>query len=225
MRPVLLCLALLLLSCGRPLTPEEKSFAEQIHGDSLKVSRIRLVDGALVGRITYDRPRRPRLACRERILPEPETTRVTVAPAAYVIHNKVFFSKDWYAPNFLPSYPAAMSLTHAMLFAHEIVHVWQWQNRAVTGFSPLRGAAEHGTGEDPYLFDIETKNDFLDYGYEQQASIVEEYVCCATLDPGAPRTARLKEMLQGAFPLGDLQIPDSVLLPWKDAETRGICRV
>lgn len=221
----LACLSLLLLmSCGRPLTEGEASFAAQIHGESLNTSRIRFVDGALIGKTTYQREKRPRLACRERILPEPTSDTVTVSPAAYVIHNKVFYSKDWYAPDFLPNYPQAMSLIHAMLFAHEIVHVWQWQNRRQTGYSPLRAASEHGGGRDPYLFDVDTKTRFLDYAYEQQASIVEEYVCCAALDPKAPRTKRLEQMLKGAFPLGRLTIPDRVVLPWDGAETEGICR-
>ena len=215
---------LLLMSCGRPLTEGEAAFAMQIHGESLNTSRIRFVDGALIGEVTYKRKKRPRLACRERILPEPTSDTVTVSPAAYVIHNKVFYSQDWYADDFLPNYPQSMSLIHAMLFAHEIVHVWQWQNRRQTGYSPLRAASEHGGGRDPYLFDVDTKTRFLDYAYEQQASIVEEYVCCAALDPEAPRTKRLEQMLKGAFPLGRLTIPDRVVLPWDGAQTKGICR-
>lgn len=225
MRIVLILTCLLLMSCGRPLTPNERSFATQIHGGTLAASRIRLVEGALIGKTTYQRPTRPRLACRERIFPEPTTPTVTVGPAAFVIHNRVFFSKDWYAPDYLPAYPERMSLVHAMIFAHEIVHAWQWQNRRDTGYSPLKAVSEHGMSPDPYLFDIETKTRFLDYGYEQQASIVEEYVCCATLDPDAPRTDRLKSLISQAMPIREVTIPRQVILPWKGVETKGICRV
>jgi len=224
MRWLILGSCFLLLACGRPLTPAEQSFAKQIHGPSIDVSRIRLHDGALVGEATYPRPRRPRLTCRERILPEPQTETVTVSPAALVLFNHVYFARDWYQEDFLPDYPEAMSLVHAMLFAHEITHVWQWQNRSGTGYTPFRSFSEHTRSPDPYLFDISTSADFLDYGYEQQASIVEEYVCCATLDPDAPRTQRLRDMLRGAFPLRRLSIPETVILPWKGAETGGICR-
>lgn len=213
------------MSCGRPLTEAERSFATRIHGETLAPSRIRLVEGALIGKTTYQRPKRPRLACRERIFPEPTTPTVTVGPAAYVIHNRVFFSRDWYARDYLPAYPARMSLVHAMIFAHEIAHAWQWQNRARTGYSPFKALSEHGTSPDPYLFDIETDTRFLDYGYEQQASIIEEYVCCATLDPEAPRTKRLKSLISQAMPIRDMTVPDRVILPWDGAETRGICRV
>jgi hypothetical protein len=50
-------------------------------------------------------------------------------------------------------------------------------------------------------------------------------VCCATLDPDAPRTARLRALLDGAFPVGDLPAPDTVLLPWKGVQLKGICRI
>ena len=224
MRWMVFLICVCLAACSRPLTEAERSFVTQIHGDTIDVSRIRIRDGALVGKTTITRQKRPRVTCRERILPEPKLERVEVSPAAVVVYNDVFFAKDWYAEDFLPQYPDTMSLVHAMLFAHEMVHVWQWQNRAETGYSPLRGASEHTRSEDPYLFDINTSTRFLDYGYEQQASIVEEYLCCATLDPDAPRTKRMENMLKGAFPLGNLRIADRIILPWDGAELDGICR-
>ena len=56
-----------------------------------------------------------------------------------------------------------------MLFAHEMVHVWQWQNRHVTGYHPLKAAQEHNA-VDPYLFDLSQAPKFLDYGFEQQGA-------------------------------------------------------
>ena len=223
MRIALLLALLLLSSCGRPLTPGEKSFASQTHGHTLDTDRIRMINGALVGKVTYKRQKRPRLACRERIFPEPTGEFVTVGPAAITLHNRIFYAKPFYLNDYLESYPNRLPLLEAMLFAHKITHVWQWQNRHQTGYSPLRAAGEHTPGEDPYLFDISTQNKFLDYAFEQQASIVEEYVCCAALDPSAPRTKRLETLLKGAFPMTKLTIPDAVKTPWKDAQTTGIC--
>ena len=81
--------------------------------------------------------------------------------------------------------------------------------------------------KDPYLFELEGAPDFLQYGYEQQGAIVEEYICCRALDPAAARTKRLHDMLRGAFPVADLpqsrQRERDVLLPWRGAEVRGIC--
>ncbi len=216
-----------LMSCGRPLTDTEKAFTTEIHGNTINTNRIRLVNGALIGKITYTRKKRPRVACRERIFPEQEkeAEEVTVSPAAFVLFNTVFFSKDWYLANYLPKYEERLYLVEAMLFAHEMTHVWQWQNRATTGYTPLKAANEHRSSDDPYLFDINTQARFLDYGYEQQASIVEEYVCCAALDPKAPRTARLEALISQEFPIQNLSVPDQVVIPWDGAETTGICRV
>ncbi len=224
MRAILFLSLLFLAACGRPLTESEAQFAKSIHGAEIDTQRVRFVQGALVGSITYQREKRPQLACRERIFPEPKKELVTVGPAAIALYNKVFYTEPYYLKDFMANYPDELDLFAAMIFAHEITHVWQWQNRKKTGFTPWRAGNEHVTSDDPYLFDISTKSDFLDYGYEQQAGIVEEYVCCAALDPKAPRTARLKEMLSSAFPMGDLVIPDTVHLPWDEAETRGICR-
>jgi len=214
---------ILLAACGRPLTESEKTFANQLFGGDTNTEVIRFHDGALVGKVTYKRQKRPRLACRERIWPEPKSETVTVGPAAIALHNTVFYSKPFYTDDYLAAYPEGLNLFAAMLFAHELTHVWQWQNRKKTGYSPLRAANEHKAGEDPYLYDINTKTRFLDYAYEQQASIVEEYVCCATLDPSAPRTARLRALLKQAFPVGKLHIPKEVRIPWEGAQTKGIC--
>jgi len=224
MRFIALLSLLLIVSCGRPLTEAEARFASQMHGPEIDVSQVRFVQGALVGSVTYKRLKRPRLACRERIFPEPKSDYVTVGPAAVTLHNKVFYTRPFYAKDYLRNYPEELDLYAAMLFAHEMTHVWQWQNRAKTGYSPLRAGREHVEQSDPYLFDISTNAQFLEYGFEQQAGIVEEYVCCAALDPKAPRTQRLKALLEGAFPLQRLNIPDTVVLPWDEAETRGICR-
>lgn len=195
-----------------------------MHGETIDTDRVRFLEGALVGSVTTTRPKRPRLACRERIFPEPASDIVTVGPAAITLHNKVFYTRPYYLRDFMARYPEKMDLYAAMIFAHEMTHVWQWQNRDVTGYSPLRAGGEHATQADPYLFDLSTNARFLDYGYEQQAGIVEEYLCCRALDPQAPRTARLRAMLQDAFPLSDLRLPEDISLPWDGVETRGICR-
>ncbi len=220
-----LALCLMASGCGRPLTPAEVAFAQKLHGPELDTSRVRLVEGAPVAAVTFRRKARPRVTCRERILPPPKTEIVTAKPAAVTLFNTVLFARDWYVPDYLRGYPERLNLVAAMLLGHEMTHVWQWQNRQKTGYSPLRAAAEHGDSKDPYLFDFDGAPDFLDYGYEQQGAIVEEYICCRALAPNAQRTKRLHAMLKGAFPVSDL--PQSrehaVRLPWKGAEIEGIC--
>ncbi len=223
---VMLVALFLLASCSRPLTETERAFTDTIQGKSLNIDRVRLVDGAPVLPITYYREARPRLACRDRILPPAEEGLVTSTPAAVALFNRVYFSRDWYLENYMSGFPDEMNLIAAMLLAHELTHVWQWQNRETTGYHPLRAAAEHGGRKDPYLFDLETSPDFLSYGFEQQGAIVEEYVCCRALDPQAARTQRLHDMLGVHFdlsPLPEKGRERDVALPWRGAEINGIC--
>lgn len=220
-----LLLLLILASCGRPLTQEERAFLGGIHGEALNLDRVRLVQGAPVLPVKIYRQTRPRVACRERILPPAEPGVVRARPAAVALFNRVFLTKDWFEPNYMPHFPDRLYLIEAMLIAHEATHVWQWQNRAVTGYHPLRAAAEHGGAEDPYLFDLTEDRRFLDYGFEQQGAIVEEYICCRALNPQGARTKRIHAMIGAALPVSPL--PQSraheVVLPWKDAALSGIC--
>jgi hypothetical protein len=216
---------LLLASCaGRPLTETERAFAQTLHGQTVDVSRVRLLEGAPTRTVTFRRPARPRNSCRENILPPPQSDIVTAKPAAIALFNTVLFDTDWYLEDYLPDYPDEIGLIAAMLLAHELTHVWQWQNRAVTGYHPLKAATEH-SDVDPYLFDLERDPRFLDFGYEQQGAIVEEYVCCRALAPQAARTKRLHAMIGAAMPLAPL--PRSreyaVRLPWDGVQLRGIC--
>ncbi|ATF17832.1 hypothetical protein [Phaeobacter gallaeciensis] len=217
------CLAL--LSCGRPLSEGEQQFLSSIHGSELDMDRLRIVKGAPLSQVTFRRKPRPRVTCRERILPPVKEEIVTSSPAALALFNRIFFVRDWYIDDYMPAYPDRLYLVEAMLLAHEATHVWQWQQRAKTGYHPLRAAAEHRASDDPYLFELTGNDRFIDFGYEQQGAIVEEYVCCRALDPTGARTERLHQMLKGAMPVSDLpQSRESdVYLPWKEAELRGIC--
>ncbi|SMX41002.1 hypothetical protein [Maliponia aquimaris] len=229
MRRIALLALFLLAACGRLLSPSEQAYLMALHGENLDTSKIRLVDGNPVGAVTYQIPVRPRTTCQERLWPPvTETRTITVSPAATTIFNRVLFREDVYRPDFLKGYPDRIDVFDAMLFAHEATHVWQWQNRKLTGYTPLKAAREHTVTRDPYLFDTEVARDFLDFGYEQQGSIVEEYVCCRLLDPQAPRTDRLRQMIGRYMPIDRIDAAIDrpvVILPWKDAQTAGICRV
>ena len=198
---------------------------QTMHGDDLNMDRMRLHNGAPTRAVTFRRKPRPRTTCRELILPPQKDEIVTAKPAAVALFNTVLFDRDWYLDDYLPDYPDRISLIAAMLLAHEATHVWQWQNRARTGYSPLRAASEHLYADDPYLFDVDGDPEFLSFGFEQQGSIVEEYVCCRALAPQAPRTQRLHALIAQEMPVQPL--PQShahdVFLPWDGVELRGIC--
>ena len=226
--PLLLLLTCLtmLAGCGRPLTPSETEFSQMLFGPTVDTDRVRLVRGAPVSEVTFTRPKRPRLTCRERILPEPTSDTVTASPAAVALWNRVFLTKNWYLDDYLKDYPDQINLTAVMLFGHEMVHVWQWQNRRTTGYSPLRAATEHIGNPDPYLFDPDHQASYGSFGYEQQGAIMEEYLCCRALDPQAPRTKRLHAMLAEVMPIADLPKQGrewDVWLPWDGVQLGGIC--
>ncbi|MCV6585496.1 MAG: hypothetical protein OIF47_08170 [Marinibacterium sp.] len=225
MRLVPLLLIMCLAACGRPLTETEVRFARQIHGAALDTDRVRLARGALVGSVTLRRDPRPRTSCRQKILPPVTKNYITVSPAAVALFNRIHFAQKWYLEDYTPDYPERLDLVQAMLLAHELTHVWQWQQRKTTGYHPFKAVQEHGQSGDPYLFDLSSDADFLSFGYEQQGTIVEEYVCCRTLAPTAARTQRLHDMLAGAFPVSDLPRTreGAVGLPWDGVELDGIC--
>ncbi|MCY4306259.1 MAG: hypothetical protein OXC62_16010 [Aestuariivita sp.] len=221
-----LILALSFLNaCGRPLTESERIFAQDIHGSSIDLNRVSVAPSILVGMIKFRRPVRPRITCKERIFPPTEAEFIEGSPAAAVYFNSILFRMDWYRENYLPNYPDSYSLPVAMLLAHELTHVWQWQNRDLTGYHPLKALSEHAILDDPYLFDNSINKQFLDYGFEQQGAIVEEYICCRSIAPAGSRTQRLHAMLSKVFPVS--MIPDQsqrdISLPLDKAELTGVC--
>jgi hypothetical protein len=222
--PILFCL--LLLGCGRTLVPEETAFLADLQGPTFETSRIRLIETSLIGLNTREFAVRPQTTCRERILPPPEGPTVQARTAGLVLFHTVYVRPNWYVENYLEGAPEQLPLMRAMFLAHEMTHVWQWQNRDLTGYHPLRVAAEHTPGADPYLFQNDPDRAFLDYGFEQQASLVEEFVCCNAVAPEGARTHRLAALLRQVMPLGAYDRHDAqsrVLLPWGDADLRGIC--
>lgn len=218
------CLVLLLLlaACSRPLSDAERSFSASVHGPALATQSVRFHRGNLIGGIISERPARPAKACRERIRP-PETGSVQVSTAAIVLFNRVFFATDFWSRDYLAPYPDTLPLEEAMFIAHELTHVWQWQQREQTGYHPWKAAAEHAALDDPYLFELGDRS-FGEYGYEQQGGLVEEFVCCRALDPNGARTQALHDLLAPVFPgLDRRERARTVHVRWSEVETDGIC--
>ncbi len=218
----IIALLLFVAACGRPLSVAETDLAARLFGATLDTTAVRLHRTGLVGLTTHRFAVRPQTTCRERIVPPPEGTHETGRVAGVALWNHLHVRANLYRSDFVRRDDGAMTLGTAMFLAHELTHVWQWQNRARTLYSPWRVGAEHRPGVDPYLFDTGSNPRFLDYGYEQQASLVEEYVCCMALHPDGARTVRLHALLAQVMAPGDL--PDvPVVLPWEGVDRRGIC--
>jgi hypothetical protein len=226
MRLVALLLCLVLAACGRPLTEAERDYMADLQGESFNASRARIVENPLIGLVTLRHAARPQVTCRERVVPPPDGPIIEGRVGGMVLFNTLHVRPDMMVPDYTAMADGRRHLYAAMFFAHEMTHIWQWQNRDVTGYHPLRAAREHATLEDPYLFDGDGAGRFLDYGYEAQASLVEEYVCCRALDPEGARTARLEALIGQAMPVTPWQSrADDVelFLPWEGIEPRGIC--
>lgn len=226
MRILLLLALLTFAACGRPLSEGEEAFAKAFHGDGLDTSKVRIIRNPAIKLYVATVPFPPRKTCQENILPPPKGTHFTGSPAATVLFNKITVNPDAHARDYMAAWPRAANLRAAMFLAHELVHTWQWQHRKRTRYHPLKAAREHQLHEDPYLFDLNTTAQFLDFGYEQQGAIAAEYVCCAALAPKAARTARLKELLGEEFPierLSDVLPKTPVTIPWRGADIAKIC--
>ena len=113
-------------------------------------------------------------------------------------------TRRFYAADMALGWPDAAPLPEVLILAHELGHVWQWQNRARTRYAPLRAALESLFSTDPYFYDPADDKSFLDYSFEQQAALIEDYLCYALVDARAPRRAELRAILVPHFPVARL---------------------
>ncbi len=217
---------LIVAGCAsRPLSPSEEAFADTIMGPALATEDVRLVKGAVVGLLPVTVTPRPQTTCREKLFP-PLTKPIQGQFPAFARRQTVYYSRPFWSEDFLREYPEKIDLDQAMRLAHELTHVWQWQERRRNGYSPFAAAWEHVGPGDPYLIDIDENLAFSDYAWEQQGSIVEEFVCCRALDPEGARTEKLTQLVAQVFPAAARRSSvanGGVVVPWKGVETEGIC--
>ena len=129
------CLLLALAACSRPLTEAEHLFATDLFGDTLNVEKVRVSQGLGLTPPPKTIPasvkklRGTKEACVR--TPQPRGAQ----PAqAFALRNGVFFSNALYSSDMVLTWPRGMRLPQALIFAHELTHVWQWQNRGRTGY-------------------------------------------------------------------------------------------
>jgi transporter family-2 protein len=140
-----LALILALASCGRPLTEGEAAYMADLQGESFDARPIRIVENPVIGLGTRTYPARPQTTCRERIWPPPDGPTIQARTAGIVLFNTMHVRPDFYLPDYVAAQDGRRSLAAAMFFAHEMTHIWQWQNRVVTAYHPFRaflGACE-----------------------------------------------------------------------------------
>jgi len=206
MRALALLLLGLLAACGRPLTEAERALSAGIFGDTVDPAPVRVAAGfgllpppETVPEAARTVPLRPDPCART----APQTERAREFPPAFAVRDSIFLRRrDIYASETVPGWPDLARVPHVFILAHELVHVWQWQNREVTGYRPARAFAEGLRIVDPYFYRVTEERAFLQYGYEQQAAILEDWLCYALFDPGDPKRAMLERILAPHFPLG-----------------------
>jgi hypothetical protein len=196
---LLLCLPIL-AACTRGLTPAEEAFAKDLFGPTIDTSRVQITQGLGLIPLYRTVPREVTLvegtdkACVR--TPQP---RGAQPPQAFAYRNRLHFETGLYSSDMIIDWPDKLRFPQALVLAHELTHVWQWQNRARTGYSPGRAAAESWQLADPYFSNEDAA--FFAFGFEQQAAIVEDYVCFAFANPDHPRRAELREVLAPVLPI------------------------
>jgi len=199
---LLTCVAALAGCAGRPLAPGERAFAEDVFGPGLDPASVRVVAGFGAVRAAGSRPLPPK---SDRIDPRPGVCDRTAPsgpegpPPAWALWNTVHIGRAFYRDDTLPGWPDQVLMPQVFVLAHELLHVWQWQNRRQTGYRPARAGLENFLNLDPYFYVPEDGSRFLDYGYEQQATLIEDYFCYGIFDPQNPRRATLRAILAPHF--------------------------
>lgn len=194
-------------ACSRPLSPNETAFAHAFFGESLKAEKVRVHAG--LGLLPPPAPPAPPDEAEAKPMPPPEgicrrvpqPRRVIAWPAAFVLWNDIFLSRRIYRPDTFAGWPRSVPLP-ALVMAHELVHVWQWQNRRRTHYDPLRPAGEALAKTDPYYWPEHEAGSFFSFGFEEQAAMIEDYVCYELFEPRAPEVREIEKILAPVFDLG-----------------------
>ena len=150
---------------------------------------------------------------------------------AFCIDNRIFFPKPLFKADFGlsdPQNPGSSTdddkVNLAWLF-HECCHAWQFQNK-VRGYRWYKALLEQiKYGDATYDYDIEEKDCFADYRFEQQGQILQDYVYWYLLEGTHPQGAqRFRTVLACSLPIGpsvaapatiDRRLPD-----WRKRLTR-----
>ncbi|MGI9388988.1 MAG: hypothetical protein ACR2O1_02930 [Boseongicola sp.] len=203
---LLLCLLLALAACSRPLTEAETQFAEDLFGETLDVEKVRVAHGlGLTPPPKFVPGNVKKLRGTERACVRTPQPRGSQPAQAFALRNGVFFSDILYSGDMATPWPRGMRLPQALIFAHELTHVWQWQNRDKTGYSAWRAIQESLKIADPYFSPSGNAPEFFKFGFEQQAAIVEDFICFTIANPRHPRRLELRAILAPILPVADFE--------------------
>lgn len=197
--------ALALGGCARGLSGNEAALARTVFGPDFDTGSIRVSQGLGLAPPLRTVPRAARLvtggegACLRTPQPRPRRQ-----PLAFALGERIHLTSEIWSSDAALGWPDALRYPHALTLVHELVHVWQYRNRALTGYAPVRAAAESLALADPY-YAPPGASGFLDYGFEQQAAFVEDFLCFTAANPDHPRRAELRELLEPHFDVAAIE--------------------
>lgn len=200
-------LALTLAACGRPLTESETRFARAVFGNEIDVKRVRVAQdlGLLPPFPTVPVAAKALRGTSAACVRTPQPAGERPPPEAFALYNTMFFRSGLYSGDMALTWPRGLRFPQALVLAHELTHVWQWQNRARTGYTPIRAVAESVRQDDPYFSAGDEAPSFHAFGFEQQAAMVEDFVCFTIANPAHPRRAELRALLAPVLPVADFE--------------------
>jgi len=202
MRRTILGVLALLAACSRPLSPAETEFAHDLFGPSLDTSQVRVTQGLGIAPLYSTVPvRRATLKATDQACVRKPLPRGAQPPQAFAYRNWLHFDSTLYSSDMAYRWPKALRIPQALILAHELTHAWQWQHRATNGYSATRVIAESLRLADPYYAPPGSRPVFHSYGFEQQAAMVEDFVCFTVANPGNPRRMELHAFLAPVLPI------------------------
>ena len=133
----------------RPLTAGEIALAKTVFGGSIDYAAVRLHD--------------------RRVLPPG----IQHKHQAVAKGNDISFPRTAYSDDFSTETNASKQ----SVFIHELVHVWQHQNNVVSTFrEAVKETLKHKFNYGKcYLYKLDAHLDLVQYGFEQQAAMIQDY--------------------------------------------------
>ncbi len=173
--------AVLVMVAGcRSLTGNETGFLQTKHGANLDYAKVTLRKGGLPD-----------------VLPR---------ASALTVGNVIYWQEKTWRDDFNPRPPDVPYTEDLALLAHEITHVWQYQNRSITGYSLEKVIREHREFGDrvyDYPKPLAPKRPFLSYRLEQQGQIVEDWIYW--LASGNPEADVYESVIRQVMPIDSLK--------------------
>ncbi|WP_394689862.1 hypothetical protein [Hoeflea sp.] len=220
--PLALIFVAVVLSGCRMLTERETTFLSNIYSNQVAYDAVRLhspfssekaderrLERALKREVSTKQSGQLRGLSRSEFVNR-SFAAMRARPEALVLGNSIYYARTSYRSDFAEGFPRQVVVDELSLLAHEMVHVWQHQNRERTGYSLLAVALEHLSYKRPYDYVITPGKAFLSYRFEQQGRIMQDYVFLAFQEAVLNRQDRsrlrqLRELLETEFDLDDIR--------------------